>query len=440
MKNSSCAFSAKPVYAPLQGDVVVPGDKSISHRAIMFASLAQGRSVITGLLQGDDVLATLSVFRAMGVKITIGNHEVIVDGVGMSGLVQPNEVLYLGNSGTSARLLTGLFSGLNMTVVFSGDQSLNSRPMSRVIKPLRAMGANMVAMHDKHLPLAILPNGGLQGIDYVSPIASAQLKSSLLLAGMFAKGKTTLVEPAITRDHTERMLAAFGYPVRAHKNASEIEGGHRLQPISLAIPGDLSSAAFLLVAASIVPDSELIIRDVGVNPTRIGVLNILKKMGADITQENNRMFGQEPVADLRVRSSQLQGVVIDETDVSLAIDEFPVLFIAAACAKGQTVLQGAEELRVKESDRIQVMADGLQDVGIQVSVQSDGMIIEGGIIDGGRVKSHHDHRVSMSFAVASLVSRKPIIIEECENVSTSFPGFVALVNGLGFSIEETEHV
>ncbi|MEE9357106.1 3-phosphoshikimate 1-carboxyvinyltransferase [Candidatus Vondammii sp. HM_W22] len=421
----------------LIGKLRVPGDKSISHRSIMLGSLAEGTTRISGFLEGDDSLATLKAFQQMGVEIEGPDQgEVVIQGVGMSGLKQPEAVLDLGNSGTSMRLLSGLLAGQGLNITLAGDVSLSSRPMSRVTDPLSKMGAEITMGENGTAPLAISDAGSLKGIDYQMPIASAQVKSCLLLAGLYADGETCVVEPAPTRDHTERILAGFGYPVRRTGSKICITGGGRLTACDIDVPADISSSAFFLVGAAVADGSDLTLEHVGINSTRDGVINILRLMGANIEVMNRRDVGGEPVADLQVRSATLKGIRIPEDQVHLAIDEFPAIFIAAACAEGETVLTGAEELRVKESDRIQVMADGLSAIGVDATATQDGIIIQGGIIKGGRVDSHGDHRIAMAFSMAALKSENEIVIDDCANVNTSFPGFVALAAGAGLMINE----
>jgi len=419
----------------LSGRVRVPGDKSISHRSIMLGALADGITHITGFLEGEDSLATLAAFRAMGVRIEGPDAgRVTVHGVGLHGLREPQGPLYLGNSGTSMRLMTGLLAGQRFTTVLTGDRSLSGRPMQRVVDPLVRMGARIDATQQGTAPLTIHGGCMLSGIDYTMPVASAQVKSSLLLAGLYAQGATCVTEPAPTRDHTERMLAGMGYAVERSDARVCLEGGHALGAIDIDVPADISSAAFFLVGASIAPDSDLLLEHVGMNPTRTGIVDILRRMGASIELSNERDVGGEPVADLRVRSAPLHGIDIPPGLVPLAIDEFPVIFVAAACATGQTVLTGAGELRVKESDRIQVMADGLQTLGVRARPTPDGMIIEGGPIGAGRVHSHGDHRIAMAFAMSALRAQGAIDIDDCANVNTSFPDFVVLARGAGLSI------
>ncbi|SFR37524.1 3-phosphoshikimate 1-carboxyvinyltransferase [Marinobacter gudaonensis] len=435
--------SAKQVRFRLQpggaitGDIRVPGDKSMSHRSIMLGALADGVTEVKGFLEGEDSLATLQAFRDMGVTIEgPDNGFVRIHGVGMHGLQAPRGPLYLGNSGTAMRLFAGLLAAQPFDSELTGDASLSGRPMGRVAEPLRAMGAVIDTADGGRPPLKIHGGQKLTGIHYEMPVASAQVKSCLLLAGLYAEGSTSVTEPAPTRDHTERMLAGFGYHVHRDGATASVSGGGKMTATNIDVPADISSAAFFLVAASIAPGSDLVLRHVGMNPTRVGVINILRLMGANIEVLDEREIGGEPVADLRVRSAELKGIDIPEDQVPLAIDEFPVLFVAAACARGRTVLRGAEELRVKESDRIQVMADGLAALGVETTVTPDGIVIDGGqTIGGGTVNSHGDHRIAMSFAVASLRAAGDITINDCANVATSFPGFVELARETGINIK-----
>ncbi len=423
----------------LNGSIRVPGDKSISHRSIMLGSLARGVTRVSGFLQGEDSLATLNAFRQMGVNIEGPEHgEVVIHGVGMHGLKAPGVPLDLGNSGTSMRLLSGLLAGQGLAITLVGDASLSGRPMRRVTDPLASMGADIGSTAAGTAPLVINPVQSMKAIDYAMPVASAQVKSSVLLAGLYSQGRTCVTEPAPTRDHTERMLRGFGYEVITQGERICLQGGGKLTACDIDVPADISSAAFFLVGASIAKDSDLTLLHVGMNPTRDGVINILRLMGADITVSNRRDVGGEPVADLRVRSAPLKGIRIPEDQVPLAIDEFPALFVAAACAEGETLLTGAEELRVKESDRIQVMADGLQALGIKADPTTDGIRIQGGSLTGGAVDSHGDHRIAMSFAMAALRASGDIRISDCANVNTSFPGFAALAAESGLSIQESE--
>jgi 3-phosphoshikimate 1-carboxyvinyltransferase len=421
-----------------KGVIRVPGDKSISHRSIMLGSLAEGTTNVTGFLEGEDALATLASFRAMGVQIDgPKDGKVTVHGVGMHGLTAPKEDVYLGNSGTSIRLLSGLLAGQDFASTLTGDKSLSGRPMKRVTDPLALMGA-VIDSNDGKPPLKIKADNKLKGITYTLPMASAQVKSCILLAGLYADGNTTVTEPAPTRDHTERMLSGMGYKVDVQGDTVSIEGGGKLTATDIDVPADISSATFFMVGAAISEGSDLTLTHVGINPTRIGVINILRLMGADISLSNEKTTGGEPVADIRIKYAPLKGIQIPEDQVPLAIDEFPALFVAAACAEGQTVLTGAEELRVKESDRIQAMADGLTTLGIDAQSTTDGIIINGGVIGSGEVESHDDHRIAMSFAIAGLQAGGTIQINDCANVATSFPNFVELANEVGLDIDEVD--
>lgn len=429
----------------MQGTLRVPGDKSISHRSIIFGSLASGTTEVTGFLEGEDALATMNAFRAMGVHIEGPDQgRVTIHGVGLHGLTKPEKIIDCGNSGTTMRLLSGLLSAQKFDTVLTGDASLQKRPMRRVADPLAQMNAHVKTTDTGRPPLEITGNAHLKGIHYAMPVASAQVKSALLLAGLYAEGETTVVEPAPTRDHTERMLTAFGYPVEvsgAHREIIRVRSGGTLTATNIEVPADISSAAFFMVAAAITPDSDVILTHVGLNPTRTGVIDILKQMGADLTIENQRLVGGEPVGDIHIRYAPLHGIHIPEALVPLAIDEFPALFIAAANATGETILTGAEELRVKESDRIQVMADGLNVLGIQNEVLPDGIKITGqpaGGYRGGEILTHHDHRIAMSFAIAALRAHAPILIRECQNIATSFPTFWALAQTAGLVFEQTD--
>ena len=434
--SKSITFIVQPG-GQLQGEARVPGDKSMSHRSIMLGSLAEGVTHVKGFLEAEDALATLQAFRDMGVQIE-GPVDgcVTIHGVGKHGLKAPQKELYLGNSGTSMRLLSGLLAGQSFNTVLTGDKSLSGRPMKRVTEPLAKMGAAIKTTDKGTAPLEITGRAGqLQAIDYVMPMASAQVKSCLLLAGMYAQGETSVTEPAPTRDHTERMLSGFSYLVKQDGSKVSITAEGKLTATDIDVPSDISSAAFFLVGASIASGSDIVLRHVGINPTRTGVISILRLMGASIEILNERIVGGEPVADLHVVSKPLKGIDIPEELVPLAIDEFPVLFVAAACAEGQTRLSGAEELRVKESDRIQVMADGLQILGVDAQPTADGMVIQGGgKIGGGVVVSHGDHRIAMAFAIAGLRANASITILDCANVNTSFPEFKDLAKNLGLAL------
>jgi 3-phosphoshikimate 1-carboxyvinyltransferase len=427
-------FTVSPGGA-MRGSLRVAGDKSISHRSIMLGSLADGITRVSGFLEGADALCTLQAFRDMGVRIEGPDAgRVTIHGVGIDGLRASAKPLDLGNSGTSMRLLCGLLAGQAFDSELIGDGSLSKRPMRRVTEPLAHMGAKIETTIAGTSPLRIHGGQKLKGITYQMPMASAQVKSCLLLAGLYASGETTITEPAPTRDHTERMLQGFGYTVQRQGATATVVGGGRLSAREIEVPADISSAAFFLVGASIATDADLTLEHVGMNPTRTGVIDILRLMGAHIEVLNSREVGGEPVADLRVRSAKLRGIRIPEALVPLAIDEFPVLFVAAACAEGETVLTGAEELRVKESDRIQVMADGLKIVGINAEPTPDGIVIQGGRMSGGRINSRGDHRIAMSFTIAALRASDQLVIDDCENVSTSFPNFVELAQRAGLSL------
>lgn len=425
----------------LVGSARVPGDKSISHRSIMLGAIADGITEVSGFLEGADAISTMNVFRALGVRIDgPQGGRVRVHGVGRDGLRGIDGDLDCGNAGTAMRLLMGLLAGQRFASRLVGDESLSRRPMKRVAAPLGLMGAQ-IGTQDGRPPVLIQVSEGLRGIDYVMPVASAQVKSAILLAGLYANGRTTVTEPAPTRDHTERMLGGFGVQVSREGATVRLVGGQRLRATQIDVPADISSAAFFLVGASIAEGSDLLVQHVGLNPTRTGVLDILRLMGANIEVLNQREVGGEPVGDLRVRSARLRGIEVPPELVPLAIDEFPVLFVAAACAEGRTVVTGAEELRVKESDRIAVMADGLQALGIDAQPTADGMIIEGrggqrDVFSGGQVTSHGDHRIAMAFAMAALRASDRLHICDTLNVATSFPGFVSLASGAGLGVEE----
>ena len=419
----------------LSGKFRVPGDKSISHRALMLAAIANGQSRITGFLDSEDTLATMAAFKAMGVEIQrTSENEVLVNGVGKSGLSAPGEVLNLGNSGTSVRLLSGLLAGLGIECELTGDQSLMSRPMRRIIEPLQKMHALITCSEDDTLPIHIKGGACLTAIDFEMPVASAQLKSSLLLAGLSAKGRTRIHEPVATRDHTERMLTQFAYQVECVKNTISLEGGGTLRGTTIEVPADISSAAFYIVGACIAEDSDIIIENVGINPNRDAIIHILREMGADITLLNEKVVSGEPIADIQVRTSVLHGIDIPESRVPAAIDELPVIMVAAACAKGVTRLTGAGELRVKESDRITAMSEGLQTLGIEVEEQEAGMTVTGGAIAGGEINSFTDHRIAMAFTIAGLNAKAPITVKDCANVETSFPGFVDIAKNVGLDL------
>jgi 3-phosphoshikimate 1-carboxyvinyltransferase len=422
----------------LSGTVRVPGDKSISHRAVMFGSLAEGVTEVSGFLDGEDCLCTMKAFEAMGVRIErLSSTQLRVHGVGLHGLRAPATPLDLGNSGTSMRLMAGLLAGQTFASTLTGDDSLSRRPMRRIVEPLRQMGANIETSERGTAPLRIAPAAALKGIRYRSPVASAQVKSGILLAGLYADGLTEVFEPGVSRDHTERMLRAFGVEVETGDGRVALRGGQPLKATAIAVPADVSSAAFFMVAAAIVPGAELVLGEVGVNPTRDGIIEILRRMGAEVELFQPRLFGGEPVAELRVRGpAALRGIAIGRELVTLAIDEMPAVFVAAACAQGETIVTGAEELRVKESDRIAAMCEGLRSLGIVTEPRPDGARIVGGPLCGGTVDSKGDHRIAMSFAMSALRASGPIRILDCANVATSFPGFVSLASGAGLAISE----
>ncbi|MFO1259673.1 MAG: 3-phosphoshikimate 1-carboxyvinyltransferase [Sphingomonadaceae bacterium] len=425
----------------LRGTVSVPGDKSISHRALMFSALAVGRSRVEGLLEGEDVLATAAALRAMGARIERDAEGVWhIDGVGVGGLLQPETALDMGNSGTSTRLLMGLLASHDLTATFVGDASLSKRPMGRVIDPLSLMGAEFTSSPGGRLPLTMRGIVPAVPIEYRLPVASAQVKSAVLLAGLNTPGITRVIEPEATRDHSERMLKGFGADISVEIDADgariiSIRGEAELKPQHIVVPGDPSSAAFPLVAALIVPGSDVTITGIGMNETRTGLIKLLQAMGGNIELLNQRDAGGEPVADIRVRASTLHGIENDPAEVPSMVDEFPIAFIAAALAKGRSVFRGLEELRVKESDRIAVMAAGLRKIGAMVEEADDGLIIDGTggepLEGGGPIETHLDHRIAMSFAVAGLASYQGVTIDDMRPVATSFPGFLDLLRNLG---------
>ena len=426
---------SKPVNTQLNGAIRVPGDKSISHRSVMFSAIANGTSHVKGLLEGEDVLATIAAFRALGVAIEGPEAgELTVHGAGKHGLKAPKEALDMGNSGTAMRLLAGLLAAQSFESVLIGDTSLSKRPMRRVTDPLALMGAICKTDDDGSPPIRISPAPKLQSIDYDLPMASAQVKSAVLLAGLYANGKTSVTEPAPTRNHTEMMLQAYGYDCQTDGNRMTVQGGGELTATNIDVPADISSATFFIVAASIVPNSLITLEHTCINPTRIGIIGLMRAIGADIELLNEQQIGGEQVADIVVRSAKLRGTKIDPNLVPLAIDEFPAFFIAAACAEGQTIITGAQELRHKESDRIAVMVAGMKTLGIEVEEFADGVKITGGQFDGGSVECHHDHRIAMSFAVAGLVASEAVTINDAATVATSFPNFVDLGNEVGMQL------
>ena len=414
----------------VRGEITVPGDKSISHRAVMLGALASGTTHITGFLMGEDCLSTIDCFRKMGVSIDVSDKEVVVEGVGLHGLTAPKSELYTGNSGTTTRLLSGILAGQSFTSTMNGDASIQKRPMGRVMKPLREMGASIEGRDDNFCPLTMHPSE-LHGIEYRLPVASAQLKSAILLAGLYAEGQTTVIEPAPSRDHTERMFRALGVEIETNGNVITLEPPEDLHAVDIAVPADISSAAFFLVAGAIVPGSELTIRNVGVNPTRTGILDVLRSMGADITESNFR-DDAEPVCDLTVRHSRLHGTEIGGAIIPRLIDELPVIAVAAAFAEGETVIRDAQELKVKESNRIAAMVAELTKAGVDVEETDDGMIVHGGAKPhGASFETYKDHRIAMSLAVLGLAAEGASRIDEPEVVAISYPDFFNTLERLG---------
>ena len=432
---------------PFTSYISVPGDKSISHRALMFGALAVGRTRVTGLLEGEDVLSTAAALRAMGVNISQDREGWLIDGVGVGGLLQPETALDMGNSGTSTRLLMGLIASHGITAGFTGDASLSKRPMGRVIEPLSQMGASFTPSPGGTLPLMMDGMQPAVPITYRLPVASAQVKSAILLAALNTPGITTVIEPVPTRDHTERMLRGFGADVQVEEVNGErvirIHGPVDLQSADIVVPGDPSSAAFFTVAALIVPGSDLTIANVGLNPTRNGIYHVLKAMGGDIVEENLREVGGEPVADLRVRHSALKGIDVDPEIAPSMIDEFPVLFVAAALAEGTTTTSGLDELRVKESDRLTAMADALRLAGAMVEEREDGLVITGtggaplpGTPEGAEVTTHLDHRIAMSMAIAGMASENGVAVDSIAPIATSFPDFMLKLESAAGAVYE----
>ncbi len=431
------SYRVQPV-SKVRGTLTVPGDKSISHRSLMLAGIAEGRTIVNGFLESEDCLATLAAMRALGVPIDrTAGQGAVVEGVGRHGLTATSAPLDMGNSGTAMRLFTGLLAGQGFDSELIGDASLMRRPMERVAIPLRQMGAGIETQSGRP-PVRIAGGRHLHGIRYQLPMASAQVKSAILLAGIYAEGTTSIIEPAITRDHSERMLQAFGVNVQVRGKSIDMRGPARLHGCKIDVPGDFSSAAFFIVAGCLAADGVLKLRNVGINPSRTGLLSALRLMGAEIRVMNERVSGAEPLADLEIERRELHGVEVPRELVPLAIDEIPALLIAAACARGETLVTGAEELRVKESDRIAAMAQGLQAVGIRTEVHADGMRVFGSAIQGGRVDSQSDHRIAMAFAIASVRAHDPIEIIDVANVATSFPGFVETAQSIGLDIEVVE--
>jgi 3-phosphoshikimate 1-carboxyvinyltransferase len=426
-------LGTEPSAAPLRGELTPPGDKSISHRALIFGCLAAGETRVQGLLQSEDVNATAAACRQLGMGMREEGGTLVLSGVGERGLVAPDSALDMGNSGTAMRLLAGVLAAQTFDSVLLGDESLSRRPMNRIVKPLRMMGATIETGEGGTPPLRIRGNPGLRGIEYDSPVASAQVKSCLLLAGLYAAGRTAVNEPLKSRDHTERMLPAFGVQL---DGVCAVRGGAQMQATSLHVPADISSAAFFLVAAALVPGSDLLLRNVGLNETRDGIVRVMQAMGADLTVENARESGGERVGDLRIRyAGRLRGTDIPASIVPALIDELPVLFALAATCEGTTRLRGAAELRVKESDRLAVMARGLEVLGVQLVEYEDGMDVTGGPVGHGTVDGAGDHRCAMSFCVLGQVADGPVTVHGCENIDTSYPSFVGHLEQVGGTIE-----
>ena len=420
----------------LNGVIEIPGDKSISHRSIMFGAIADGLTTVRGCLIGEDVLSTMDAFRLMGVEIDTHDLDCLrIMGVGLNGLKPPVRAIHLGNSGTSMRLLAGILAGAGLDATLQGDSSLSQRPMERIVAPLRQMGADIAMSSGKTPPLQIKSGNALKGMSYEMPIISAQVKSGLLLAGLYAEGTTIISETRRSRDHSERMLPQFGINLDISERTVGINGGQRLTSCDITVPSDISSAAFFMLGAAISSDSKILLPQVGFNETRSGVINILRLMKANIEVRQDNFKTGEPVADISVGSSALSGVEIPSKCIPAAIDEFPAIFIAAACAKGVTVLRGAEELRHKESDRISVMAEGLRNLGIKVETYADGISITGGQITGGCVDARGDHRVAMAFSMAALKASGNISIKNCDGIATSFPSFIEVAKLAGLRIQ-----
>lgn len=424
----------------IYGSLEVPFDKSISHRALILGSIAKGVTEVTNFLASQDCIHTIDALRNLGIVIEYDNKStVLIHGNGQYGFKKPSKDIYCGNSGTLMRIISGLLAALPFTSVLSGDESLSKRPMQRISEPLIKMGADINTTNNR--PPIYIKGSQLSGITYQMPVASAQVKSAILLAALYAKTPTTIIEKEITRDHSERMLESFDINViKSDKIITVNPLKQDIKATNIKVPSDLSSTAFAIVAALITKNSDIVLKNVGVNPTRTGILTILRQMGGNIYLENETMYGLEPVADIRVKSSQLVGIKIDESHVALAIDEFPIIFIAAACAIGTTIIKGAQELRTKETDRIKAMVEGLINLGVDVTETPDGAVIKGGIIHGGQVCSFSDHRIAMAFAIAGCRALNPVKILNCENIATSFPDFVTRMQALNLNIHPTRDI
>ncbi len=428
------SFHIKPSKSIL-GEICIPGDKSISHRAVIFAAIAEGESRINNFLQGEDTLATIRVFQELGVKIKNNGDYILVQGVGLHGLFAKDPMLNFGNSGTSVRLLAGLLSAQNFNSQLIGDESLMRRPMLRIVKPLKEMNAKISCSQQGTLPIKIEGGQDIKSINYKLPFISAQLKSCLLIAGLYAEGTTTIIENIATRDHTERMLASFSHPTTKKDNQISIKKAKKLISCEIIVPGDFSSAAYFIAAAILAPNSNLTLENIGINPTRNAMIEILRLMGAKIELKNQRLESGEPIATINIKSSKLVGIDIPRELVPIAIDELPIILVVAASAKGITRLSGAAELRVKESDRIQSMLDGFTSLGIKAEALDDGMIIEGGQFNGGVINCFNDHRIAMAFSIAGIIAKDSITINNCSNVATSFPRFVETGKNVGINID-----
>ena len=408
----------------LQGSLVIPGDKSISHRGIMLGAISHGTTRITNFLQGADCLSTISCFQKMGISIENDGAEVLVHGKGLHGLQPPSEVLDVGNSGTTTRLLSGILAGQPFTSSLTGDESIQRRPMGRIMKPLTMMGASFVSERNNQCAPFSITGGHLHGIRYISPVASAQVKSCILLAGLYAQGSTSVTEPYVSRNHSELMLSHFGASISVAGSTVTIEPEPKLEAREIHVPGDISSAAYFIAAGLLVPGSELLLKHVGINPTRDGILQVCKQMGADITLENINSDSGEPVADILVRTSSLKGTTIGGALIPTLIDELPVIAVLAACAQGETIIRDAQELKVKESNRIDTVAENLKSMGADVQATEDGMIIQGGKpLHGALIHTNKDHRIAMSFAIAGLTAKGETILEDGDCVNISYPDF-----------------
>ncbi|MEH7236575.1 3-phosphoshikimate 1-carboxyvinyltransferase [Bacillus sp. JJ1562] len=416
--------------AGLNGSIDIPGDKSISHRSIMLGAIAQGKTLVDNFLLGDDCLSTISCFEKLGVKITQDKDHIEIEGAGFDGLSEPIEVLDTGNSGTTTRLMVGLLSGVPIHTCIIGDESIAKRPMKRVTEPLRQMGAKIDGREDGNFTPLAIRGGSLHGIEYVSPVASAQVKSSILLAGLNANGTTTVTEPHKSRDHTERMLRAFGCEVEEDGLTVKLKGGQKLRGTNIQVPGDISSAAFFLVAGAIVPNSRITLKNVGMNPTRTGIIDVLVQMGARLQIENERIKNNEPIADLTIRTSELKGIEIGGDIIPRLIDEIPVIALLASQAQGKTVIKDAAELKVKETNRIDTVVGELSILGAEIEPSDDGMIIYGGKkqLTGGKVHSHGDHRIGMMLAIAACIANGEVSLSDSESISVSYPSFFEHLN------------